>query len=316
MSDENVFREVDEELRRERMRALWRRFGPWLIAAAFGVVLIVAINEGWAWLQQSNTARASDQFYAALDLADGGDTAGAQAALNTTIAEGAPGYQLLARFKQASLLVADMPAEAVAAYDAIAASQSNQGVRDLALLLAGNILVDTGSLADVQARVGGLTVPENPLRNAAREALGLAQFKAGDVEAARATLGLVSADPLAAPDVVRRINLYLSQFDAVADITLPPPPVEPLAPVIPAALPIPELPAAEPVAAAPLEPAPPVESAPAPATEPAPAAEPTPVAPAPAAGAAPLAEPAAAPTPAAPVAAEPAPAAPAAPATP
>ncbi|UXN73227.1 hypothetical protein N8D56_20075 [Devosia sp. A8/3-2] len=38
MSQDNIFREVDEELRSDRMRAFWRRFAPYVIGAAIAVV--------------------------------------------------------------------------------------------------------------------------------------------------------------------------------------------------------------------------------------------------------------------------------------
>ena len=75
MSEDTIFREVDEELRRDRMQNAWRRYGPYVIGAAVLIVLIVAANEGWSWWQNSNAARSSDQFFAALDLEDGGDVA-------------------------------------------------------------------------------------------------------------------------------------------------------------------------------------------------------------------------------------------------
>src|SRR4051812_14182664 len=135
MSEETIFREVDEELRRDRMRTGWRRFGPLLIGAAVAVVLLVAANEGWAWYQNSNAARSSDQFYAALDLEDGGDVAGAQKALDTVIAQGSGQYPVLAKFKQAGLLARQgKKDDALAAYDALATSQGNQRLRSLALL--------------------------------------------------------------------------------------------------------------------------------------------------------------------------------------
>src|SRR5690606_13983382 len=49
MSQDNIFREIDEELRSDRMRSLWRRFAPYVIGAAVGVVVLVAANEGWNW---------------------------------------------------------------------------------------------------------------------------------------------------------------------------------------------------------------------------------------------------------------------------
>ena len=38
MSSDTLIREVDEELRRDRMRKFWRQFGPWVIVGAVAVV--------------------------------------------------------------------------------------------------------------------------------------------------------------------------------------------------------------------------------------------------------------------------------------
>ncbi len=216
MSNETIFREVDEELRGDRLRAVWKRFGPFIIGAAVAVVLIVAANEGWQWWQNSNAARSSDQFYAALELAEAGDVAGAQAALNDVTAQGSGNYPTLARFRQAGLLAKDgKRAEAIAAYDALATAETNQRLRDLALTLAGSLLVDDGDVAAVTQRVGGLAVEGNPMRNAARESIGLAQYKAGDLNGAMATLESILADPLAGQDIRQRVQIYVAQLVAL-----------------------------------------------------------------------------------------------------
>ena len=82
MSQDNIFREVDEELRSDRMRAFWRRFAPYVIGAAIAVVALVAVNEGWSWYHANNAAQSSDELYAAFDLIDGNDLPAAQAALD------------------------------------------------------------------------------------------------------------------------------------------------------------------------------------------------------------------------------------------
>src|SRR5687767_14090411 len=115
MSNETIFREVDEELRGDRLRALWKRFGPYIIGAAVAVVLVVAVNEGWTWWQNSNAARSSDQFYAALALAESGDVAGAQESLNGVVAQGSGGYPTLAHFRQAALLAREGNTQAAVA---------------------------------------------------------------------------------------------------------------------------------------------------------------------------------------------------------
>lgn len=213
MSNENIFREIDEELRTDRMRALWRRFAPFVIGGAVAIVALVAVNEGWSWYTNSQSAAASEQLYSALDAAESGDVAAAQAALDEVIAAGSGGYPVLAEFRKAALLAEEGDsAGAVAAYDALANSQSNQRLRELALLFAANILVDTGTLADVEARVGTLATDDSHLRRAARERLGLAQVKAGDMAAAQASFEAVLNDPLASSAVRNRMAFYLAQL--------------------------------------------------------------------------------------------------------
>jgi hypothetical protein len=216
MSNETIFREVDEELRGDRMRAIWKRFGPYLIGTAVAVVLLVAVNEGWSWWQNSQAAAASDKFYAALEIADGTDVAAAEKAFADVEATAPAGYATLAKFRQAGLLAkSGKTDEAVAAYDALATSESNQQLKSLALVFAANLFVDKGDVAAVQQRVQGLAVAGNPMRNAARETLGLAQYKAGDLDAAVATLTEILNDPLTGQEMAGRIQIYVAQLIAL-----------------------------------------------------------------------------------------------------
>jgi hypothetical protein len=216
MSNETIFREVDEELRGERLRALWKRFGPYIIGAAVAVVLVVAVNEGWKWWQNSTAARSSDQFYAALELAEAGDAAGAQAALNDVAAQASGGYPTLARFRQASLLATEGNTQAaVAAYDALATTETNPRLRELALVLAAVLLVDSGDVAAVEQRVGAFAVDQHPMRNVAREAIGLTQYKAGDLNGALTTLQQIMQDGTAGQELQGRVDMFVRQLIAL-----------------------------------------------------------------------------------------------------
>lgn len=220
MSNENIFREIDEELRSDRMRALWRRFAPFVIGGAIAIVALVAINEGWSWYSKSQSSAASQELYSALDAAESGDLAGAQAQLDQLAANGSGGYPVLAEFRKAALLVEQGDvAGAVAAYDSLANSQSNQRLRELALLLAGNLLVDNGTLADVEARIGTLATDDSQMRRVARETLGLGQYKAGDFAAAEANFQAVLDDPLATSSVRTRMAFYMAQMLAAGNAT-------------------------------------------------------------------------------------------------
>lgn len=216
MSNESFISEVNEELRSDRARKLWRTYGPWVIGACIAIVLAVAGNEGWSWWQSSNSSRSAQQFYDAQALAESGDIAGAQAALDKLEAEGSSSYPMLARFREAGLLVRDGKlSEAVAAYDALATGQDDRNLRELALVMAGYALVDGGDVAAVEQRVGSIaTTPDSPLRNAAREALGLAKYQAGDLVGAVAEFDAAIADPAISQELRTRVEIYRNQLIA------------------------------------------------------------------------------------------------------
>ena len=62
----------------------------------------------------------------------------------------------------------------------------------------------------MQQRVGGLVTPDNAMRNAAREAIGLAQYKAGDLDAALQTFQDVAADERVNRDLQSRMQVYIA----------------------------------------------------------------------------------------------------------
>jgi hypothetical protein len=215
MSNETIFSEVDEELRRDRARKLWRRAGPVIIGAAVGVVLLVAGFEGWRWWTQSNAAASSDAFYAALQVADGDDVDAARAALDKVAAEGVGLYPTLAKYRAAALMAqqGDL-AGAAAAYDVLASGDTTGHLRDFALVMAGSLLVDGGDAAGVEQRVGAVAASTSPMRNAARETLGLAQYKAGQLDAAMNSFQSIMDDPASSTDLRTRVQIYIAQLIA------------------------------------------------------------------------------------------------------
>lgn len=213
MSNENIFREIDEELRSDRMRTLWRRFAPFVIGGAIAIVALVAVNEGWNWYTKSQSSQASQQLYTALDTAESGDLEAAKTQLDELAANGSGGYPVLAQFRKAALLSEEGDiAGAVAAYDGLASTQSEPRLRELALILAGNLLVDNGTLADVQTRLGTIATEDSQMRRVAHELIGLAQYKAGDFLAAETSFQAVLDDPLANSATRNRVAYYMAQM--------------------------------------------------------------------------------------------------------
>lgn len=208
----DIFREVDEDLRREQFKRLWDRYGIYAIIVA---VIVVALTAGWrgylVW-EQSRAAESGDLFFAALKLSADGDNAGAAAALADLADDGGAGYALLARFRAASETArAEDGAAAVAAFDALAADNAVAPVyRDLAKVRAAYLLVDSGDRAAVEQRVGTLADGNGPWRQAARETLGLAAYADGDTAAAQRRFEQIEADTGGSAEFSNRARMMLA----------------------------------------------------------------------------------------------------------
>ncbi len=211
MSDDSFIREVDEELRQDKARALWDRYGKLLIAAVVLVVLATAAIVFWQDYQERRAAASGDRFLAAIEKADEGDRDAALVELQALQKDGAGEYGELARFKRASLLAGEgSTAEALKLFDEIAAdSDAPQTVQDFAALRAGYLLVDQNDYDAVARRVERLATESNALRFSAREALGLAAWKAGRNDDSERLFQSIADDRAAPANLKRRAGLML-----------------------------------------------------------------------------------------------------------
>jgi hypothetical protein len=204
----DIFHEVDEEVRRERLKQLWERYSTLIIAVALLIVLGVGGWRGYEYWDSQKAAESGAQFEAAVALAEGGKPAEAQAAFAKIAKDGSTGYRTLARFREAAELAKTDAAGAVKLYDAlIADSGIGRSMQDLAAIRAGLILVDTATLADLSARLEPLTAADRPFRHSAREILALSAWRANDQAAVKKWVDQIAADNETPPGTRQRIEV-------------------------------------------------------------------------------------------------------------
>lgn len=192
----DLFREIEEDIRRDQLNKLWEKYGIYLVGLAVGIVLVAAAIVGWRAWERSKSAAASATYSELVTKAEGEKPAEAAAAFGE-FAEHAPsGYAALARLRQAGLLVdAGDTKGAVAVYDTLAARSSAPDVfRDMARVKAALLLLDQSTYDDMKARLGSVDVAGNAWRNNAREILGLAAWKAGKYAEAGAYFDAIVGD--------------------------------------------------------------------------------------------------------------------------
>jgi hypothetical protein len=191
----DIFQEVDEEIRRERLKTLWDKWGNVLLALAVLIVIGIGGWRAWQWWEAKQATKAGDAFEAALTLAEAGKHQEADAAFAAIAAKAPSGYRVLARFRAAEeISVTDRPG-AVKAFDALAADGSvGRVMQDLAAVRAAMLLADTASYEEMRTRLEPLTGADDPFRHTAREMIALAAWRTGDMTAAKRWFGMITAD--------------------------------------------------------------------------------------------------------------------------
>ncbi|WP_346897830.1 tetratricopeptide repeat protein [uncultured Roseibium sp.] len=206
MSD--IFREVDEDIRHEKYRRLWDRFGPWVIGVAVLIVVGTGGYRGWLYWHEQNAQQAGDTFLEAVSLSEAGNYDEAEK-MFATLNDATGGYPALARMRSATDLGnAGNITEAVAAFDALSRDSAvPEPLRDIAALRAAFLAVDTQEYSAIADRVEGLSGADSAFRAAAREVLALSAWKSGDIDTARRWISDLDADQETPADVSRRVGL-------------------------------------------------------------------------------------------------------------
>jgi len=207
-----LIREIDEEVRRERLKRLWDKYGVLFIAAVLGAVVLVG---GWQWYvayQADRAATSGSQFQQALEMLDSEEKSDGLTALEQVIKEGTPAYSTLARLRLAAAhRDAGKLDEAAAVYEEVANDTSaDELLRSFARLQAGALKVDTGSWTDVENHLRPLAAEDGPWRLTALELLGVAAFRHKQWQAAQDAYASLLAQATATPAVRQRAQAAMT----------------------------------------------------------------------------------------------------------
>jgi hypothetical protein len=206
----DIFREIDDELRRDKAAVFWDRYQKPIIALA---VLIVIAAGGWRYYDFNRTKQAQEtgaRYETALQLSRDGKSAEAETILGEIAKSGPSGYALLARFRAAGESAARDPDGAVKIFDAIAADSGvDATMRDVARLRAAILRVDKADAGEIQRRLEPMAQGGQPFRASARELLAVAALKRNDLEGAGKWLDMIVVDAQTPGEIRQRAEALL-----------------------------------------------------------------------------------------------------------
>ena len=214
-------REVDEELRKEKLNQFFTRYG-WAVIG--GVVLLLAAIGGWIWWQDRQDAQAAAQGEAlleALESLQAGSRDAASPKIDELAESNIEGYRVAALFARAGIQVESGETEAaVATLAAIAENEDfAEPYRQAALVRQTALQFDSLPPAQVIQRLQPLAEAESAWYGAAGEMVAIAYMKLNQPERAGPIFAGIAGDETVPPSIrTRAVQMAGSLgIDAVED---------------------------------------------------------------------------------------------------
>lgn len=228
MSD--IFREVEEEVRREHYRKLWDRYGFYAVTLVVAVILAVAGFTLYRSWKHGQAEAAADTYEIASAEAGEGNLEAAMSRFTALRAEGPAGYAAIAGMRLAAALAdANRPAETVALYDELLQTVSDPSLKAAIAIKLAWMVADIEPVDQIKARVAAYAGDESPWRHAARELLAYQEYRGGRFAEAKAAFEALSADPGSPRGVKdradRMVDVLTTMMDA-PEATVPPAPTD------------------------------------------------------------------------------------------
>jgi hypothetical protein len=226
----DIFREVEEDVRRERLEQLWKRYGDYIIAGAAIVIIAVAGFELWRVYEQKQLLKASDEYSLAMQLAGSGQSAEAAELFAKLAARAPSGYGAISRLQQAdALMTADNRTSAIALYREVS-SGNDPYLAAIAKLRLGWAIADQTRKSDIESLLSPLLAADNAWSPLARELVAYADYRAGDRDAAARAYQSIIADENSPQSLRQRATVMAAFLKAGGDReygTVPPAPARP-----------------------------------------------------------------------------------------
>jgi len=203
MSD--IFREVDEALKEDRVKAFWKRYGNLVIVCALAIVLATAAFVWWRGEQQGARLEASANLINALGTAQQ-SADGGLAALNEVAAASDDDVAALARLGAAgAAMESGDTATALSLLDQVANDSGvNRLLRDAATLRSVYYRLDEGDIGTLRGILETYSGDASPWRPWALEMEAMLLVREGNTEQARDILQGLAEDEEAPPAIADR----------------------------------------------------------------------------------------------------------------
>ncbi len=211
---DDLIHEVEEQLKWERIEAISKEYGTYIVGFIVAIILLVGGYEYWGHSTVKHQEALSEVYTDALQLMGKGQTTEALEKLKT-IKDDSTGYSMLARFVSASVLL-DNPEtrpQAIELYrDMVKTGSLDRRYRTLAIIYLVQAELDTADPAELGKLLEEASIGTNMWPDTTAELSALVALRKGDIEGAKKTLGELKEDKQASQGIRLRARALLEQL--------------------------------------------------------------------------------------------------------
>lgn len=212
----DIFEEVEEGLRQDRLSILWKRYGIFAYLAAALLIGGVALNEYLKVRSAETVEQNAARLEAALVDVDARNYEQAASSLGTLIAEEIAPSTAAAHFLAGVRL--DGNGDALAAAETLenVVGDAADPTQKLALIKAAYLKADTMSRTELEALLAPLTADQSAFGALASELLAAKALREGDIEFARREFNFLRFAQNVPPGVVTRAEQALASLPPIS----------------------------------------------------------------------------------------------------
>jgi len=208
---DDIFKEVDEELREERLTKIWKRIGPYVIGILSGTIIITSAVIGYREYDETQRQNWGVQFAEAMNLSEEGNWQESLDLFETLTEKTNLGYKTLSLFQAASLYARNGNKEkALEIYQSLENKALDENFRDLATLMLIYLQFDNADPEILEKRIEKLASKGNPWYYNAVELKGFLFAKQKNKEKQIEIFNILSKDNKAPEGVRTRANDMLA----------------------------------------------------------------------------------------------------------
>lgn len=221
MSESDLLREAEDEIRRETVEGTAKKLAPFFIGAIILALIGGGAYQYWQGYQEKRLNETSVNYYAAMDKLRNGDFEGGAKDLEE-LAKNAPnGFATLATIQRGAVLQekGDNP-NALKAFDDAAKLAANADMKNLARLRAAYIASSLETKEKLDARLTDIINSKTAFVGLARELKAAVAWNNGDAKSAKAEYELLQLDPNVPEGLRARAGQAIAVIDANAELAI------------------------------------------------------------------------------------------------